>query len=398
MTVTQAQPAGTAAAESPPLRLQRRTARIAGLTAAQLVAVEVAVLAVAVSLDQPAWVLVLLAVLALLVLAVAFARRGGRRWFEHLVVRRRFTRRARQAAAATASGTAGPLAALAPGLRISQITDRGNQIGVGQDPDGWFIALAVTRTGDAAHSSPYLLNQMAAVLTTPAMPASALQMVVHTVPAPTALLDRSSPAVQSYLELLQGEPPPVTRQVWVAVRLTARDALEAAAARGGGIEGVHRTLAAVAGRVSKALRAGGLHTRTLDAAQLATSISTVGDLETASAASPPREEWSRWTSGETTHVAFVLGGLPPNSLGAFLDELEGAPLLSASVSVLLTAGPEETLAVEALLRIAAHQQSEDEVSEWVKARGSGLGITLRRLDGQQAAGVYAAAPTGGGTP
>jgi type VII secretion protein EccE len=401
MTATQTRPSravGVANAQQPELRTRRGSARIAGVSAAQLVAAEIAVLAVAVSLDQPVWMLVVLAMVALLVVSLAFVRRHGRWWFQHLLVQRRFKRRVRRAQAVLATGVAGPLEALAPGIKVTQITDRGNLMGIGQDWDGWFAGLAVTRADTSQGAPAHLLNQLGSVLMAPGMPASALQAVVHTVPAPTSFLERDAPAVASYLELLNGEPPPAVQQVWVAIRLTRADALSAAAARGGGIEGVHRTLAAAAGRVSKGLRAGGFQARTLDADALTTAIATVGDLGAGGPDAEPREEWRHWTAGGLAHVSYVLGGLPARSLGTLLEELQGAPLMSATLAVLLTPGDGEATEMEALLRTAAPGPREDEVAQWVRSRGEGLGITLRRLDGQQAVGVYSVAPTGGGTP
>ena len=81
------------------------------------------------------------------------------------------------------------------------------------------------------------------------VPLSVLQLVTYSTPAAGGVPnDKSSakarPAVRSYLELLGPQVCPVEQAVWLAVRLQPEDAIDAARSRGGGVEGVHRALAA----------------------------------------------------------------------------------------------------------------------------------------------------------
>ncbi|GIF14954.1 type VII secretion protein EccE [Actinoplanes teichomyceticus] len=395
-TMTQAQPArgsDPAPAAGPVAAPRRRSGRIGGLYVGQLVALEVAALAVALSLGRPVWIVAVVGTASALALGAAFARRHGRWWFEHLLVNRRFKRRVRRSAVAARSRTRSvpaPLAALAPDLRIAQITDRGHQVGIGQDGEGFFVAMSVSLPRPAPHALPVPVLERLAAVTTGGNPASALQIVVHTVPGPSALLHRSAPAVQSYLELLNGESVPATRQIWVVVRLDPRDARAAAAARGGGIDGVHRALTAFAGRVGKALRGGGVDYRVLDAAGLTAAIATAAGL---TGTATPQEEWERWVSGESGHLVYALTGLPPRSLSALLQEIAQPPLTSTTVAVRMAPAPEGALALSGVLRIAAPPDGLEQVGGWVRGRADQIGVTMHRLDGQQAVGVYAAAPT-----
>src|SRR5690606_30496325 len=118
--------------------------------------------------------------------------------------------------------TAAPrLAALAPGLVVEEITDRGLRVGIGMDSDGWYAALAV---GDPA-GGPARPDRLVQVLSQASAPVSALQVVHHTVPVPMAVS-------------AAGE------HTWVGLRLTAADAPAEAASRGGGVEGAHRAVTA----------------------------------------------------------------------------------------------------------------------------------------------------------
>ncbi|GAA2676684.1 type VII secretion protein EccE [Actinoplanes palleronii] len=401
MTITQAQPprgSEPVAAGGPVSPARRRTGRIAGLHVGQVIAVEIAALAVALSLHQPMWIVGVVGGAAALVLIAGFGRRQGRWWFEHLLVNRRFKRRARRSAAAAAQTRTGALpaalAALAPDLRIAQITDRGNQVGIGQDGDGFFVALAVTLPRQQPHALPIPVLERLAAVTTSGNPASAIQIVVHTVPGPSALLHRSAPAVQSYLELLNGEAVPASRQIWVVIRLDPRDARTASAARGGGIDGVHRALTAFAGRVGKALRGGDVTYRILDADQLTAAIATAAGLT--GSPTPPREEWARWVSGEAGHLVFALTGIPPRSLSGLLQETAQGPVTSTTVAVRMAPAAEGALTLSGVLRVAAAPDGLEEVGTWVRAQADQAGVSMQRLDGQQAVGVYAAAPTAAG--
>src|SRR6478735_4825841 len=103
MTQVQAPPGRTATAPAVPADRpvapadRRRRGRLGPVVVGQLVVLECAALAVWFATAGPAWVLAVVAGLAVAAVAAAFARRGGRWWYEDLWLRRRLRRRRERA-------------------------------------------------------------------------------------------------------------------------------------------------------------------------------------------------------------------------------------------------------------------------------------------------------------
>ncbi|GAB7050231.1 type VII secretion protein EccE [Catenuloplanes indicus] len=393
MTVTDTRRRG-----APPLPAERQRGHLGGLSVAQLVCVEVAVVAVLASLGGPAWALPVAGVLAVVLLVLAFARRKSRWWFEHRVISRRFRERARAAAA----NPGRELAALAPGLAVIEIRERGTPIGIGRDDMGWFVALSVTAGDDAAIADVGLgVDRIGRILAESALPVSALQVVTHLVPAPTSFLDHAAPAVQSYRELLGGLPIPADSRVWVAARLRPADALSASASRGGGPDGVHRALAALLGRIGKTLDSAGFVATPLTATELTAAVATVAGLTgaavTGDGAAPasPRENWAGWQGTEAVHVGYLATRLSPSGLSVAARRLPEVGALAATVAVVLNRQPDGDLRMQAIVDVAVRATTAAETLSAVVGIFTQCGIQLRRLDGQHAAAIYATAPTGG---
>ncbi|WP_157241073.1 type VII secretion protein EccE [Catenuloplanes japonicus] len=387
---------------APPLPPERRRGHLGGLSVAQLVCVEVAVVAVLASLGGPFWALPAAAVLAVILLVLAFARRKSRWWFEHRVVNRRFKERARAAAFRPDR----ELAALAPDLAVTEIRERGTPIGVGRDEMGWFVALAVNAGNDSVTDAGLGLDRVGRILAESALPVSALQVVSHIVPAPTSFLEHSSPAVQSYRELLGGLPIPADSRVWVAARLRPADALAASASRGGGPEGVHKALAALLGRIGKTLDSAGFVSQPLTATELTAAVATVAGLSGAAvtgggpAPAQPvqqvqRENWAGWQGTEAVHVGFLATRVSPAGLAVAARRLTEVGALSATVAVVLNRQQDGDLRMQAIVDVAARAGNAAETLTAVVGVFQQSGIQLRRLDGQHAAAIYATAPTGG---
>lgn len=384
---------------APPLPSERRRGHLGGLSVAQLVCVEVAAVAVLASLGGPVWALPAAAVLAVILLVLAFARRKSRWWFEHRVVNRRFKERAR----AAADRPDRELAALAPHLAVTEIRERGVPIGVGRDEMGWFVALAVNAGNDSVTDAGLGLDRVGRILAESALPVSALQVVTHLVPAPTSFLEHSAPAVQSYRELLGGLPIPADSRVWVAARLRPADALAASASRGGGPEGVHKALAALLGRIGKTLDSAGFVSQPLTAVELTAAVATVAGLSGAAvtgggpvpAQQVQRENWAGWQGAEAVHVGFLATRLSPAGLAVAARRLPEVGALSATVAVVLNRQQDGDLRMQAIVDVAARAATAAETLTAVIGIFHQSGIQLRRLDGQHAAAIYATAPTGG---
>lgn len=392
MTVSPPSPRVTASAPAPrvtataraPMRFLPvpRRPKISRLRAGHLVVLQVAGLAVAASLAGPVWALAVTSAVALALLVAVFGRNHGRWWYESTALRRRFRRRRHDTRKALSRPTRQDprLLAMAPSLTIREVELRGNQFGVGLDDGGWFAAFVVAPpTGaEAERRLVEAVDRLGQILVETDAPVSGLQVVHHTVPATTMM----SPAGQ---------------WVWVALRLDPQAASAASATRGGGVEGVHRALAAAVGRVQKTLRAAGLaYYRVLNAQELAAAVAAVGGWGAGMHAvnGAPNERWTGWLGPDAVHVCFRLSGTPSYSLSHLLAGLSKTSTMSYTISVLLRTDGSDRLSVEALLRVAVGGRQVGGALREVGGLAARLGLQLTRLDGEHLPAVYAAAPTG----
>jgi type VII secretion protein EccE len=227
----------------------------------------------------------------------------------------------------------------------------------------------------------------------------AVQVVTHTVVAPSLDLQPALPAAYSYRELLQrfgSVPIPADRLTWVAVRLDAHALAEAGAESA---EQAGPVVAALLRRLAKTLRRAGTGVRILDRDGLLTALERSCDLQRADDAAPlpqPREEWSVWHSGGLAHRTYWVRDWPTVAeAGALVDWLAAAPASLTSVAFVVVPGG-ETADVRCLVRVAAPPAQLGEVCEAVD-RGARLAhARLFALDGEHGPAVYASAPTGGG--
>jgi len=300
------------------------------------------------------------------------------------------------------------LAALAPQLEMRTVVDRNVPVGVGTDELGWFGAIAMTphdalSRGDGA---ALRLDWLARLAGEPAAPVSAVQVVVRHTPLPSAALDPRSACAKSYQELREALSVPPHRDIWIAVRLGLRDAATAAADYGGDVGGIHRALAAALSRISTNLTAHGLAHRVLDGNELQQAMVAVygpDPFEGGPTHVPvtAHETWASWRAVHATHVCFAVTGWPalngggPDAL-AQLARVPGA--LSVCTAVVLGAirrpGYDEgPVGARTLIRVVASPATIDGCLTELRARAGRLGVKLVRLDGEQAAGVYATTPT-----
>ncbi|MGC4804361.1 type VII secretion protein EccE [Micromonospora sp. DT233] len=353
---------------------RRRRGRLGPVAVGQLVVLEVGVLAVGAASDKPIWVVGAVGALALIVVLATFARRGGRWWYEDLALRRRLKRRGHAARrAALSPGAADPrLAALAPQLTIDGFDDRGNRLGLGQDDQGWFVACVVTAADGSAGPLPgAAIDEVVRVLAGFTGPASFTQVVAR------SLVWYPNPAA----------PAAFRRDVWVAARLSATDARTEAVNRGGGLDGVRRTMAAVAGRLGKALTTAGLSYRMLDPDELSAAVFTAAGLEVT--AQSQVEGWTGLAGSGWTQCCLELRNRPGAPVGGLTDAVTAIPVLSHTVSVLVAAGGRVGAP---LLRLAAPENRLADQLARVQDVAQRYSYVARRLDGRHGPAVYACAP------
>ncbi|MEV4655076.1 type VII secretion protein EccE [Micromonospora sp. NPDC049301] len=381
MTQVQARPARVATNPSdvpvraaPPADRPGR-GRVGPVLVGQLVVLEVCAVAVWAAGAGPSWLLAAVGTVAALVVLAVFARRGGRWWFEDLMLRRRLRRRRERAAAVLAGGVASDprLAALAPELSVIELTDRGTRLGIGQDDQGWFAAVALQPTSGAVVGSveASMVDRALRVLAEFTAPVSRAQVVAHTLvwyPAP-------------------GAPPAAHRTVWVALRLTVRDARVEAVSRGGGLPGVHRTLSAGIGRLGKALTAAGLAHRPLGRDELRAAVVSAAGLDLVP--EPPAETWHGLRGGGWTHRCLALRGRSEAPLGPLVDAITATSAPSHTVAAAVS--PDGRVAAP-LLRVAAMDNHVEALVKVVRDIAQRAGTPARPVDGQHGPGVYASAP------
>ncbi|MFK3981400.1 type VII secretion protein EccE [Micromonospora sp. NPDC050397] len=382
MTQVQAPPAQAGVARTgSPTRLggRRRRGRIGPLAVGQIVVVEVGLVAVGVTLGRPVWLVAIVATVAVLAVGAVFVRRRGRWWYEDLGLRRRLRQRARRAATAKPSADDPRLSALAPDLTLTDVLDRGSRFGVGQDDHGWFLACVVApESSDPTEPvEASTVDRAVEVLAGYTGPGSSAQVVART------LVRAAEPGV----------PAELVRDVWVALRLSVPDARVEAVNRGGGIPGVHRTMAAAAGRLGKALTGAGLAYQVLDRDELRATILDATGLDLVDV--PQVETWKGLTGGGLTQLCLSLRSRSDLSYGELVDAVTAVPVVSHTLSVTVGGGGPVGAP---LLRVAA---GDSEIARFAGTVGEVVGrhsVTSRPLDGRHGPAVYASAPVAAERP
>ncbi|HZE39024.1 MAG TPA: type VII secretion protein EccE [Stackebrandtia sp.] len=344
-------------------------------------------------------------VAVVLVLLPVFLRGGGVWLYQAIPMRRRLAGRRYQPGLSKEV-----IHGIAPDLGIVGIVERDTDIGIGHDDGGWFAALAMG--GVDGVTEPVPLNRLARLFTESGVPVSAIQVVGHTVPIGLSGHDGSA-ASRSYQELLNGLPAVVHHTSWLAVRMNTEDAMDAAADRGGDIDGVHKALAVTVSRVGKLLRNAGVENRVLDAEGLRDMLlQSLGLTATDIPAGQQRigESWQLWQGDGLQHVTYRVTRWPTDeqTLRHLIDVLAAVPAVFTTASVTLRPGTVETrdpdgrptdrrVEVDCLIRITGDAQTSAAGNARVRGAAESLGAKLERLDGEQGPAAYASAPTGGGS-
>jgi type VII secretion protein EccE len=385
---------------------RRRPGYLGPLHITQLLLTEFALVAVLASVTRGVLAVIGAVAGAAVLLLVTLGRHKGRWWVERRLMTWRYGRRQRDAAGTEYADDAriAALRRLAPGLVVENVAVAGGgQVGVARDDAGWFAVAAITSSTPMRDSTGGLpLDVLASALAEAEQPGAVLQVVIQAVPAPGTDAPASSPAGDSYRQLLArfGQTSvPADRSTWIAVRLDARSLAEALADHTADVDTAPAVVAALIRRVAKALRPAGISPRLLDADGLLAALVNSCDLESSvQQPNPPREEWSAWRSSRFAHRAFWIRDWPPvDRAASLLDSLFTVPAAMTSVALILAPAERERMVdLKALVRVTAPAGELDQVCRSVIGAARKAKADLFQLDGEQSPAVYASAPTGGG--
>jgi type VII secretion protein EccE len=394
------------------LALLRRPGHVGPINVVQLILLELILVAALIVLRRSTAVLAIGIGLAVVILLATFGRWHGRWWAERGLLRWRFRRRSRSARIAATDHRLAPLHDLAPNLSVQTVDGPDDvPVGVGADGTGWFAIVAVEPSdGLRPFGASIPLDLLSRAVRDVEQPGATVQVVTHTVPAPTT--DGGPLCDTSYSDLLSplGGAAPADQVTWVAVRLDARAVAEATLGVPAGTPSSESTqvppaLMTVVRRVDKALRRAGCATQILDADGLLDALVRSVDLDPDENAghADGREEWAAWHSASLVHACFWLRRWPsPGEAGRLLARLAVTPCAFTSIATVLDPIGGEvgvaTTEVRCLIRVAAPEEVLPDSCARLTQAAADAGGRLFRLDGEQAPAVYASAPTGGGAP
>jgi hypothetical protein len=192
---------------------------------------------------------------------------------------------------------------------------------------------------------------------------------------------------------------PAQRDVWIAVRVSgAGPAMRFA--EGAEEAGVVRAVGGALSRVSAALMAHGLDHAILDGPGLDQALlAAYGPDPYGGLAAPraPREMWTRWRAAHLVHICYAVANWPARP--GLLAELAQMPFaVSATTAVIVDTMRERgrengPTGARMLVRVAVRPELAGQVASHLRGTARRLGVRLVRLDGEQAAAVYATTPT-----
>lgn len=383
-----------------------------------LVELAAAVLLVGWALGMAA--LVPAAVVALLLVLLAFARRRGRSLPEWLATAREM--RARQKRAENTSIPPGtepglvPAVECEPALRTYSYGARDRRP-VGIVGDGTFVTAVLQVEADATalraerSRQPLPLGLVRDALEVDGIRLESAQIVLHTQPAPALHLPQQSVAVANYLPLQEQTGAPAVRITWIALKLDPELCAEAVAARGGGLTGAQKCVVRAADHLASRLTGAGFRARVLDEEELVAALATsacANPLVTAEAGrSETRERRTEesgrsWRCDNRRHTTYwvrrwpQLGAGRAGSLPQFVAGVTAVPALATTFSLTLARGERQEVSLCGHLRVTG--RSDDELVAARRAlegaaRQAGAG--LARLDREQLPGMLATLPLGG---
>ncbi|MFF9771032.1 type VII secretion protein EccE [Streptomyces sp. NPDC014636] len=402
------------------LGLRQRPGQAGSFRLQRLVLVELAAAVLVVGWAVGMAALVPAAVVALVLVLLAFVRRRGRSLPEWLATAREL--RARQKRAENTPIPPGtepglvPAVECEPALRTYSYGARDRRP-VGIVGDGTFVTAVLQVEADATalraerSRQPLPLGLVRDALEVDGIRLESAQIVLHTQPAPALHLPQQSVAVANYLPLQEQTGAPAVRITWIALKLDPELCAEAVAARGGGLGGAQKCVVRAADHLSSRLTGAGFRARVLDEEELVAALATsacANPLVTAEAGrSETRERRTEesgrsWRCDNRRHTTYwvrrwpQLGGGRAESLPQFVARVTAIPALATTFSLTLARGDRQEVSLCGHLRVTG--RSDDELVAARRAlegaaRQSGAG--LARLDREQLPGMLATLPLGG---
>ncbi|MFF5189652.1 type VII secretion protein EccE [Streptomyces sp. NPDC000345] len=360
------------------------------------------------------------AVVAVLLVALAFVRRRGRSLPEWLATARALKARQRRAARLTLpEGTEPGLAPAVecdPSLRTYAFGPRDRRP-VGLIGDGTFVTAVLQVEADATalraqrDRHPLPLGLVRDALDVDGIRLESAQIVQHTQPAPALHLPQQSVAVANYAPLQEQTGAPAVRITWIALKLDPELCPEAVQARGGGLVGTQKCVVRVADHLASRLTGAGFRSTVLNEEELVSAIATsacANPLVTAEAGRAgtldrrTEESGRSWRCDNRRHTVYwirrwpQLGGLRAPSLPQFLALVTAIPALATTFSLTLTRAERNEVSLSGHLRVTGRGADELTAARRAlegAARHAGAG--LARLDREQLPGVLATLPLGG---
>ncbi|MEU4691063.1 type VII secretion protein EccE [Actinoplanes sp. NPDC023714] len=426
-------PKPTAVPEETVTAIPRR-GHLGPLSLAQILVAEGSLLGIVAAATQGVIPALVTTVAAAALLFVFFARGHDRWWLEHRALTRDHRRRRSARREAEAGPVLAALRTIAPGLRIRDVhttttgqatretgttglsvtatnlsttaigegtttsgdgtTTGGDEkpTGVARDEAGWFGVVALDEPG------PVPLDTLIAALAATDQPGLTLELVTHTVPAPTPDLPPTSPAITSYR--LFGDGAPAHRESSLSVRLDAKALAESVMDHTTDPSEAARLTAALTRKLATTLRRQGIPNRVLDAGELLATLARSCDIDVSDPyPAEVAEEWNHWRSHHLIHRTYWLETWPESvtDMGPLLSWASAAPASQTSVALILDATHADDIAIRALIRLSTRPDADlDALGEVLREGARRAGAELRSLDGEQGIAAYATAPTGGG--
>lgn len=300
-----------------------------------------------------------------------WGRQHGRTRLEWFIVKRQYRRRrrTRPGHGPSEDWPLSTLGSLAEGLCVDEVTIAdGSSVGVAVDGAGWF---AVAEVAPQADQPGVPCEVLVRALAGTDSPGTALQVVTH---------------------YEHGE----RAAIWVAVRLDAQSLAEAGAED---LDGVPAAVVVLVRRLVRTLHRDGFSAAPLDRTGLLAAMArscALDRVHDTGQAPQLSEEWRSWYTGDVAHRTFWVRGWPRIAdAGELLATFGSMEAVLTSVSIVVV--PDSDGAnVRCLARVGARPRDLDRICDNLGLSVQHFQATLFQLDGEQAAGAYASAPTGGG--